>query len=106
MISQTDRPSNSNPTHSPKSQVELDYRVYPSAPGHRSPGPTLDLLLRLSAMTAELLPTPCPPAALSQLDKLDDTLTDYLDALELYQLAQQRLADELKQVRALVCLVV
>lgn len=44
-------------------------------------------------------PTGFPPAALAQLDNLDDALAEYLDALELYQLAQQKLAEELKQVR-------
>lgn len=50
-------------------------------------------------MAADLLPSPFPPAALPQLDILDDALAEYLDALELYQLAQQKLADQLKQVR-------
>ena len=51
-------------------------------------------------MALDLLPSPFPPAALGQLDHLDGLLADYLAALDLYHLAQERLAHELKQVRS------
>lgn len=41
-------------------------------------------------------PSPFPSSSLPALDELDDLLVEYLEAVELYQLAQERLAAELK----------